>query len=142
MHLFIATAINFIFHSFHFFIFYFRFVVGLSDDAGASANLGMASKLAAAPHLGQYALLDQYVENTLLGTKPDTATPPLFSLQDPNTYRVFMTVWYFDKVCVLCSFFFFSVSIFSLFVIQLIPFTYYSILIILLIITRKLINVK
>ena len=73
------------------------FVVGLSDDAGAGANLGMASKLAAAPHAGQLMLLDQYVSATLLGTKPDTASPPLFSLQDPETWRIFMTVWYFDK---------------------------------------------
>lgn len=69
------------------------FVVGLSDDAGASANLGMAAKLAAAPHAAQLALLDEYVAVTLLGTKPDTAEPPLFSLQDPDTWRVFMTVW-------------------------------------------------
>lgn len=73
------------------------FVVGLSDDAGAGANLGMAAKLASGPHAGQVALLDEYVNATLLGVKPDTATPPLFSLQDPVTWRIFMTVWYFDK---------------------------------------------
>jgi len=72
------------------------FVVGLSDDAGAGANLGMASKLAAAPHAAQLVLLDQYVNATLLGVKADTATPPLFSLQDPATWRIFMTVWYYD----------------------------------------------
>jgi hypothetical protein len=73
------------------------FVVGLSDDAGAGANLGMASKLMAGPHAGQLALLDQYVSDTLLGTKPDVADPPLFSLQNPYTWRIFMTVFYFDK---------------------------------------------
>jgi len=73
------------------------FVVGLSDDAGAGANLGMASKLSMAPVAVEVALLDSYVANTLLGTKPDTATPPLFALQDPDTWRILMTVWYFDK---------------------------------------------
>ena len=73
------------------------FVVGLSDDAGAGANLGMAAKLAAAPHAAQLALLDEYVNATLLGVKPDTATPPLFSLQDPVTWRILMTVWYYEK---------------------------------------------
>lgn len=34
------------------------FVVGLSDDAGAGANLGMAAKLASGPHAAQLALLD------------------------------------------------------------------------------------
>jgi hypothetical protein len=74
------------------------FVVGLSDDAGAGANLGMASKLVSGPHAGQLSLLDEYVNATLLGIKPDTATPPYFSLQDPESWRIFMTVWYFDKV--------------------------------------------
>lgn len=73
------------------------FVVGLSDDAGAGANLGMASKLSMAPVASQVVLLDTYVRDTLLGTKPDTATPPLFALQDPDTWRILMTVWYFDK---------------------------------------------
>ena len=73
------------------------FVVGLSDDAGAGANLGMAAKLASGPHAAQLALLDQYVSDTLLGVKPDTATPPLFSLQDPVTWRILMTVWYYEK---------------------------------------------
>ena len=74
------------------------FVVGLSDDAGAGANLGMAAKLAGAPQAMELALLDLYVNATLLGVKPDTATPPLFSLQDPVSWRILMTVWYFDKV--------------------------------------------
>ena len=73
------------------------FVVGLSDDAGAGANLGMAAKLMSGPHQGQLALLDDYVSETLLGVKPDTATPPLFSLQDPDTFRILMTVWYYEK---------------------------------------------
>jgi hypothetical protein len=73
------------------------FVVGLSDDAGAGANLGMGAKLAAMPNAAELALLDLYVADTLLGTKPDTATPPFFSLQDPETWRIFMTVFYFDK---------------------------------------------
>jgi hypothetical protein len=69
------------------------FVVGLSDDAGAAPALGMAAKLTSAPHAGQLALLDEYVNATLLGTKPDTATPPLFPLQDPGTWRIYMTLW-------------------------------------------------
>jgi hypothetical protein len=31
------------------------------------------------------------VSDTLLGVKPDTATPPLFSLQDPDTWRILST---------------------------------------------------
>ena len=38
-----------------------------------------------------------YVNATLLGVKPDTATPPLFSLQDPVSWRILMTVWYYEK---------------------------------------------
>ena len=74
------------------------FVVGLSDDAGAGANLGMAAKLASAPHAGQLALLDEYVNVTLLGVKTETtATPPFFSLQDPISWHILMTVWYYEK---------------------------------------------
>lgn len=73
------------------------FVVGLSDDAGAGYNLGMASKLAAGPHAGQLALLDEYVNATLLGIKTDTAQAPFFSLQDPDTWRIYMTLFYFDR---------------------------------------------
>ena len=55
--------------------------VGLSDDAGAGNNLGLASKVRAAPTQHEVARVDQYIANTLYGVKPDVARPPLRSLQ-------------------------------------------------------------
>lgn len=73
------------------------FVVGLSDDAGASPNLGLASRVAIAPTVLQASRLDDYIFWTLMGVKNDTAMPPLFSLQDPTNDRIRMTLWYFDN---------------------------------------------
>ena len=70
------------------------FVVGLSDDAGGSAQLGLASRVALAPTVLQASRLDDYVYWTLLGVKNDTALPPLFSLQDADN-RILMTLFYF-----------------------------------------------
>lgn len=41
--------------------------------------------------------LDEYVRYTLLGTKPDTAMDPLFSLMDPSNGRIRMTLFYYDQ---------------------------------------------
>lgn len=71
--------------------------VGLSDDAGAAQNLGLAMKVAVAPVASEVARLDEYVDSTLLGTKPDTARPPLRSLQDPDTHAVRMTLFYYNQ---------------------------------------------
>lgn len=73
------------------------FIVGLSDDAGAGATLGFASKTMMTPTQLYVDRLDAYVNWTLQGVKPDTALPPLFSLQDPVTQRILMTVFYFDN---------------------------------------------
>ena len=55
--------------------------VGLSDDAGGGNPLGFAIKVAYAPTQHQVTRLDDYVKWTLYGVKPDTAAPPLKSLQ-------------------------------------------------------------
>ena len=55
--------------------------VGLSDDAGGGNPLGFAIKVAFAPNQMQVTRLDDYVKWTLYGVKPDTAKPPLKSLQ-------------------------------------------------------------
>jgi len=73
------------------------FVVGLSDDAGAGAQLGFAAKQTHAPDALGLQRLDDYVFWTLYGVKTDTATPPLFSLQDRQTDRILMTLFYFNK---------------------------------------------
>ena len=39
--------------------------------------------------------MDDYIRFTLLGTKPDVALEPLRSLQDPETYEVRMTMYYY-----------------------------------------------
>ena len=45
-------------------------MVGLSDEAGAGANVGLAIKVRHAPVLAQVARLDKYVQQTLCSTKP------------------------------------------------------------------------
>ncbi len=57
------------------------YVVGLSDDAGAAQHLGFSSKVGVAPWAAEVARLDEYIDNTLYGVKPDVAKPPLRSLQ-------------------------------------------------------------
>ena len=63
--------------------------VGLSDDAGGGNPLCLASKVHAAPHRqDEVARVDEYIQYTLYGVKPDTASPPFKSLQvggDPAT---------------------------------------------------------
>ena len=55
------------------------FVVGLSDEAGAGANVGLAIKVRHAPTWQEVARLDEYVQQTLCGTKP--GLPHAASLQ-------------------------------------------------------------
>ena len=76
--------------------------VGLSDDAGAASNLGLASVLAfaAAPGTSTYATavkrLDEYVAKTLYGVKPGIASAPLKSLQLPDPDNgIRMTLYYY-----------------------------------------------
>lgn len=73
--------------------------VGLSDDAGAAQNLAHAIKIAYAPSQSEVTAKDDYITFTLVGVKPDVAKPPLRSLQDPDSFQVRMTVYYYcDKV--------------------------------------------
>lgn len=51
--------------------------VGLSDDAGGGNPLGFASKVRAMPTAHEAARVDEYIQWTLYGVKPDTAKPPL-----------------------------------------------------------------
>jgi len=56
--------------------------VGLSDDAGGGNPLGFAMKVGHGPVVAEEVdKLDQYIKWTLYGVKPDTALPPLKSLQ-------------------------------------------------------------
>ena len=61
------------------------YAVGLSDDAGAASNLGLATKVNFMPTAAEVARVDQYINCTLFGVKPDTARGTLRSLQDPAT---------------------------------------------------------
>ena len=76
------------------------YIVGLSDDAGAAQHLGFSSKVGAAPYASEVARLDEYIDNTLYGVKPDVASPPLRSLQtrpgDPEgPDHIRMTTYYY-----------------------------------------------
>ena len=80
---------------------------GLSDDAGGGNPLGFASKVRAAPTAHEASRVDEYIEWTLYGVKPDTASWPLKSLQiredevdESNAESVDgirMTMFYYDK---------------------------------------------
>eukprot|EP00937_MAST-01D_sp_MAST-1D-sp2_P003192 g3192.t1 len=72
--------------------------VGLSDDAGAANNLGLATSQAYAPFQSAVGRVDEYVAATLLGLKNDTAEPPLRSLQIPETFRVRMSMFYYQQL--------------------------------------------
>ena len=75
------------------------FAVGLSDDAGGGNALGLAAANMYAPNSYQLARIDEYIHSTLLGKKDPSAHPNLanrtFSLQDPVSLRIRMTVFYF-----------------------------------------------
>eukprot|EP00729_Bicosta_minor_P004751 gene4751-35113_t len=63
------------------------FVVGLSDDAGAGANVGYASKVRYRPTQVEVDKLNDYIEHTLWGGQPDGVGIPV-SLQDQSTFGV------------------------------------------------------
>ena len=76
------------------------FVVGLSDDAGGAAHLGLAAKNAYAPSAREIAALEEYVNSTLFGEKPPDScggecASPHFSLQSLDSLRIRMTVFYY-----------------------------------------------
>ena len=76
--------------------------VGLSDDAGAANNLGLATTQAFAPTANATARLDEYIRWTLYGTKDDVAKPPLKSLQlrpedGGDTDGVRLTMFYYNQ---------------------------------------------
>ena len=75
--------------------------VGLSDDAGGGNPLCLASKARAAPTAKAVGRVDEYIQWTLYGVKPDTAKPPLKSLQIREEEGgavdgVRMTMFYYD----------------------------------------------
>ena len=59
------------------------FVVGLSDEAGAGANVGLAAKARHAPTALEVERVDDYIHKTLWGIKQDIPYP--ISLQDHAT---------------------------------------------------------
>ena len=79
------------------------YIVGLSDDAGASMNLAHAMKVAWAPAQDEVALKDDYIQYTLYGVKPATAKGPLRSLQLPDSYQVRMTMYYYCATPGTCT---------------------------------------
>ena len=58
-------------------------MVGLSDEAGAGANVGLAAKMRHAPTALEVARVDDYVHETLWGIKRDV--PYDVSLQDHDS---------------------------------------------------------
>ena len=72
--------------------------VGLSDDAGAASNLGLATTQMFAPTQEGASRLDEYIHSTLYGVKTDTAMPPFKSLQLPHPNNgVRMTLFYCNQ---------------------------------------------
>lgn len=79
--------------------------VGLSDDAGGGNPLGFAMKVGHAPRQDEVSHLDDYIKWTLYGVKPDTAKPPLKSLQirydepgmESQADGIRMTMYYYDN---------------------------------------------
>jgi len=78
--------------------------VGLSDDAGGGNPLGFAMKVAHAPRQDEVTRVDDYIKWTLYGVKPDTAKPPLKSLQirhdepgmEAHADGIRMTMYYYN----------------------------------------------
>jgi len=78
--------------------------VGLSDDAGGGNPLGFAMKVGHAPLQDEVGRLDEFIRWTLYGVKPDTAKPPLKSLQirydepgmEDKADGIRMTMYYYD----------------------------------------------
>ena len=72
------------------------FVVGLSDDAGGGNILGLSAANLYAPEPSQLHRIDEYVAHTLLGKKSHPGLANwTFSLQDPESLRIRMTVFYY-----------------------------------------------
>ena len=61
--------------------------VGLSDEAGAGANVGFASKVLYRPEQAEVSKLDAYIQQTLWGAGVDGAGIPV-SLQDQQKYGI------------------------------------------------------
>ncbi|KAK9810984.1 hypothetical protein WJX73_003381 [Symbiochloris irregularis] len=64
------------------------FVVGLSDEAGAGANVGLAVKVGNMPTQAEVARMDEYVHSTLWGVGVEKDIPFPVSLQDPSNYGI------------------------------------------------------
>jgi hypothetical protein len=54
-----------------------NFIVGLSDEGGAGANVGFAAKQRQTPRQAELDLLDSYIQETLWGLQPDGAGVPV-----------------------------------------------------------------
>ncbi len=61
-------------------------MVGLSDEAGAGASVGLAAKARHAPTALEVTRVDEYIQNTLWGVQQDVPFP--ISLQDHATMGV------------------------------------------------------
>ena len=65
-----------------------NFIVGLSDEGGAGANVGFAAKLRFRPKAEEVALLDRYIAETLWGQQPDGAGVPVSLQARDGSYGV------------------------------------------------------
>ena len=65
-----------------------NFVVGLSDEGGAGANVGFAAKVRHRPVAAELKLLDRYIHETLWGQEPDGAGVPVSLQARDGSYGV------------------------------------------------------
>ena len=76
------------------------FVVGLSDEAGAAANVALAVKARQSPKPEEAARLDEYIQRTLWGVDQDIPFP--VSLQDHASGGIRASLfWVPTPVCAL-----------------------------------------
>lgn len=82
------------------FVFARAFVVGLSDEAGAAANVALAVKARQSPKPEEVARLDEYIQRTLWGV--DQHIPFPVSLQDHASGGIRASLfWVPTPVCAL-----------------------------------------
>lgn len=64
------------------------FVVGLSDEAGAGANVGLAIKTQFSPTKEEAARVDEYIQKTLWGIKQDIPYPTSLQVSQEDEPRI------------------------------------------------------
>jgi hypothetical protein len=72
------------------------YMVGLSDEGGAGANVGFASKVGQRPTQAEVGRLDDYIQHTLWGEEEDGQGVPV-SLQDHSSYGIRSSMFWVVK---------------------------------------------